>query len=45
MITNCEACSIEIEAGDVDQCLTCGQDGLCSDCIGDHECEDDYDDE
>jgi hypothetical protein len=39
MKTNCELCSTEIEDDEVERCETCGQDGICNDCLMDHDCE------
>lgn len=38
-MTNCEACSKEIEDDEVTSCDACGLDGICEDCMGDHLCE------
>jgi hypothetical protein len=39
MTTNCERCTREIEDDEVNHCPLCGMDGLCNDCLTDHECE------
>src|SRR6266566_3183245 len=39
MITNCELCCAEIEDYAVQKCPVCETDGLCPDCLDDHEKE------
>ena len=43
MKTNCELCSAEIEDDEVECCDVCGQDGLCNDCLMDHDCGEEED--
>jgi hypothetical protein len=40
-MTNCSHCTREVEDEDVQQCVACGEDGLCNDCIDVdvHACE------
>jgi hypothetical protein len=45
MVTNCALCSAEIEDDEVERCDECGQDGICNDCLMDHDCEVDADGE
>ena len=44
-MTNCELCSAEIDDEEVEWCVECGQDGLCNDCLMDHACDKDDDEE
>jgi hypothetical protein len=41
MTTNCELCCAEIEDSEVNQCPVCQADGLCPDCLNDHQNEND----
>lgn len=38
MQTVCELCGREIDDADVQCCPACGQDGLCEECLIDHDC-------
>lgn len=39
MTTSCEECGAEIEDDEVECCEECGADGLCNDCLMDHDCD------
>ena len=39
ILTNCEICECEIDDTAINQCPVCGLDGLCDECLHDHECE------
>lgn len=39
MSTNCDKCGREIEDDEVNCCPLCERDGLCDDCLSDHECK------
>ena len=38
MITNCEICMCEVEDTEVNWCYYCDRDGLCDECLNDHNC-------
>lgn len=37
-ITTCESCGDEILVSELESCPECGLDGLCADCLSDHDC-------
>jgi len=39
METNCERCTAEIDDNEVQQCPTCKLDGICEECLAEHDCE------
>lgn len=39
METNCERCTREVDEDDVGKCPRCELDGLCPDCLNDHDCD------
>jgi hypothetical protein len=45
MKTNCDICFEEIEDSEVEHCESCGLDGVCSECLADHDCQSDADEE
>ena len=38
-VTSCDQCSEPVDMDIVAQCESCGRDGLCPDCLNDHDCE------
>lgn len=38
-VTSCAMCCVEIEDDEVEKCDVCEADGICNDCLMDHECD------